>query len=234
MTTTIARPATAPARRGSRLRWSLAILITLIGIAVGVAEYSPVLGVRQIAVQGERQVTAQQVLTAAAIKRGTPLLRLNKAAIISRIEAFPAVRNVQVLTSLPSSVRIVVIERVPVAYRPIAGGYQILDADNVAFRNQAALPKTVPLIAAPAGTAQAAAAVTVAASLPPAVLTLVASIAVPTAQTITMTLTDGRVVLWGGTDQDSDKARLLPVLLTQPGGYFDLSDPQAVISRPAA
>jgi cell division protein FtsQ len=48
---------------------------------------------------------------------------------------------------------------------------------------------------------------------------------------VTLTLNDGRTVLWGGTDRSADKARLLSALLGQPGRYFDLSDPSSVISR---
>jgi hypothetical protein len=38
-------------------------------------------------------------------------------------------------------------------------------------------------------------------------------------------------VLWGGVERSADKARLLSVLLGQPGRFFDLSDPSTVISR---
>jgi cell division protein FtsQ len=50
-------------------------------------------------------------------------------------------------------------------------------------------------------------------------------------ESITLTLRDGRTVLWGGTDRNADKAKLLPAILGQPGRYFDVSDPDTVISR---
>ena len=85
----------------------------------------------------------------------------------------------------------------------------------------------------PGADAASAAAALVAGVLPAQVAHQIGSISAPSAETVTLTLTDGRTVLWGGTDRSPDKARLLPVLMGQPGSYFDLSDPSAVISRGA-
>ena len=60
---------------------------------------------------------------------------------------------------------------------------------------------------------------------------MLSSVSAPSQESVTLTLRDGRTVLWGGTDRSADKARLLSVLLGQPGRYFDLSDPSAVTSR---
>ena len=42
---------------------------------------------------------------------------------------------------------------------------------------------------------------------------------------ITLTLTDGRVVVWGTTDHTEEKAEKLAALLTQPGHTYDVSSP---------
>jgi cell division protein FtsQ len=42
---------------------------------------------------------------------------------------------------------------------------------------------------------------------------------------ITLTLGDGRVVIWGTTDRTEEKAEKLAALLTQPGRTYDVSSP---------
>jgi cell division protein FtsQ len=42
---------------------------------------------------------------------------------------------------------------------------------------------------------------------------------------ITLTLIDGRVVVWGTTDRTEEKALKLAALLTQPGQTYDVSSP---------
>jgi cell division protein FtsQ len=42
---------------------------------------------------------------------------------------------------------------------------------------------------------------------------------------ITLTLADGRVVIWGTTDRTDEKAEKLSALLTQPGKVYDVSSP---------
>jgi cell division protein FtsQ len=42
---------------------------------------------------------------------------------------------------------------------------------------------------------------------------------------VTLTLTDGRTVVWGTTDRTDEKAEKLAALLTQPGKVYDVSSP---------
>ena len=50
-------------------------------------------------------------------------------------------------------------------------------------------------------------------------------IGAPSVASITLTLLDGRVVVWGGTDRTAEKAQKLAALLTQPGHVYDVSSP---------
>jgi cell division protein FtsQ len=239
MTNTLLRPngagPTRRPRRAWRTRIVAAVLILLAAIVISVLEFTPVVGVRTVKVTGTRQLSQHQVIDAAAIKRGTPLLRVNKASIRARIAAIPDVLSVKVDTSLPSTVTLEVTERVAVAFRTEGDRFRLLDGNDVGFRLVSVAPKALPrLDVADNSSNQQSAAAAVAGSLPASVAKLVQTISAPTSESITLSLADGRVVLWGGTDRNQDKARLLPVLLRQPGRYFDLSDPDVVISRPSA
>jgi cell division protein FtsQ len=107
----------------------------------------------------------------------------------------------------------------------------LVDRDNVAFRTVSSAPKHLPRLLVSASGAPAAAAALVAGALPASILAKLSTVSAPTEESVTLALRDGRSVLWGGTDRSADKARLLAVLLKQPGRYFDLSDPSAVTSR---
>jgi cell division protein FtsQ len=71
----------------------------------------------------------------------------------------------------------------------------------------------------------------VASALGPQLLARVASIDAFDQNAITVLLTDSRVLHWGSADRSSDKARLLPTLLGQPGTQFDVSNPDQVVVR---
>ena len=53
----------------------------------------------------------------------------------------------------------------------------------------------------------------------------VGRIAAPSVASITLTFSDGRVVIWGTMDRTEEKAEKLTALLTQPGRTYDLSSP---------
>ena len=62
-------------------------------------------------------------------------------------------------------------------------------------------------------------------ALRPEVVAQVSRIAAPSVASITLTLTDGRQVIWGTTDRTDEKAEKLAALLTQPGHTYDVSSP---------
>jgi cell division protein FtsQ len=221
------------ANAGTR-RWLtfVAVAIVLL-VVVWLLGFSSVLGVGTVTVKGNHAVATTTIRETAAIRSGTPLLRLDKGAVQRRLAALPGVRSVTVTTSYPSTVTITVTERVAVAYRITGGGSELVDRDNVAFRTVTSTPAGLPLVDDSGDVSKGAAAATVAASLPAAVAKKVSTISVPSTESITLKLADGRTILWGGTDRSNEKARLLQALLGQPGTYFDLSDPGAVISRGA-
>jgi cell division protein FtsQ len=48
------------------------------------------------------------------------------------------------------------------------------------------------------------------------------------AETVTLTLADGRTVVWGGPERTGDKARILTALLRENAMTFDVSSPDVV------
>ncbi|MEO6502267.1 MAG: FtsQ-type POTRA domain-containing protein [Jatrophihabitantaceae bacterium] len=214
-------------------RWWHGIAVVLVlALLVWLVAFTSVLGVRTVKVVGARTLTAEQVRAAAGIRTGAPLARLDLDAVSSRLSAVAPIRTVTVSRSYPATVTIRITERVAVGYRPIDGGQVLLiDRDDVAFRAVKSPPAGLPRLLVTGSGASSAAAALVAGTLPATIGKTLGSISAPSEESITLTLRDGRTVLWGGVDRSADKARLLSVLLGQPGRYFDLSDPSAVISR---
>ncbi len=222
----------------------LAGAAVLILVAIWIVAFSPALGVRTVTVTGIKPITATQTLTAdqvrtaAKIGSGSPLIRLDTAAIRARIEALPDVAAATVTVAYPSTVRIQVTERVAVGYlaNSEAGGspFELVDGTGTQYRDIAAAPAGLPRFALPSGAAAKATGhdvSVVAAALNTVVLGQLSEISADSSDSITLVLRDGRMVTWGSADGSQQKAALLPSLLAQPGTHFDVSNPNLVVAR---
>ena len=241
MTTTASRPAAAgpvAARPLRRLPLVGAGAGVFVLIAVWVVAFSPLLGVRTVAVSGTRSLTVAQIRSAAAVSHGSPLIRLDTAAIRARVEALPEVASASVTVTYPSTVRIRVVERVPVGYLANVGtggsSFVLVDGSGAQYTEVTAAPAGLPRFALPSGSgAQATghAVAVVAAALSKPTLAALAQISADTPDSISLILRDGRTVSWGSAERSQQKAALLPALLTQAGSHFDVSNPGLVVVR---
>ena len=82
-----------------------------VGLVAWLLLFSPVLAVRTIAVRGTTRLTPAQVRAAADVVRGTPLARVDEAAVVRRVEALKQVAQVRVTRGWPSTLRLQVVER---------------------------------------------------------------------------------------------------------------------------
>ena len=235
-----------PSRRrmDPRRRWlvRVAVLVAAIAAACWVVLASPLLAVRSVQVDGATTLSADQVVAAAGIAEGTPLARVDTARAAAGVGALPQVATVEVTRGWPQTVVVTLAERVPVAVVEYDGGRSLVDRDGVLFDSITGSPPdgVVPLVVSDPGPDDAAttAALGALTSLPPEVRDQVTSVAASTADDVTLTLTDGRMVLWGSAEQTERKSRVLDGLLSQieagtlePAGTLDVSTPDAVVLR---
>jgi cell division protein FtsQ len=229
-----------------RVRWRAAFF-ALAGAGIVAAVAWALLGsrlfvVRSVAVTGTHLVPVSQVDGKADVPLGTPLSRVDTAAVARRVETIPQVASATVSTSWPDGLDIVVRERKPaVAVRMADGSYDLVDATGVIVRSADAKPASLPLFttsesgAALRGDAGLAAAAAVLAELPSWLSRSVASVsaaaAPPPAGPVTLRLRDGKTVLWGGTDRAAAKARELAILIGDSAHYYDVSAPGTVVTR---
>lgn len=210
-----------------RLRTVVAAALVLV-VALGAgAWFSPVLSVRSVQVQGVTVVSPQQVRDAAAIPAGTPLLQVDLGAAARRVAAIPRVATAQVDRTLPSGVRITVVERTPVAWVTGSGGSHLLDADGFDFATQPP-PAGLPELGVPTpgvNDPRTVAALSVLTMLPPPLREQVVRVSAVSPSAVELTLGQGRTVRWGGVEAAARKAAVLSALLTQPGRVYDVSSP---------
>jgi cell division protein FtsQ len=231
---TAAQPPPSRWGRNRTLLLATAAAVLLAVLAGWVVAFSPLLGARTVRVTGARTVPAEQVRAAAAIKSGTPLVRLDTAAVARRVGALPEVASVRVATHYPATVVITVVERVALGYVQAGTRYVLVDGTGDQFRTVRTQPRGLPLFAVPAGVqakATGQAVSSVAAALSPQLRARVASIQAFDPTAITLLMTDRRVVRWGSAERSAEKALILPTLLGQPGSQFDLTNPDQPFSR---
>jgi cell division protein FtsQ len=205
-----------------------AVLVAIVGVALALVLYlTPAMSARTIVVTGIGAVTREEVLDAARVQPGTPLLQINTSQVAERVAAIRRVASARVQRQYPSALRISIVERVPLVVKDFPDGPHLFDRDGVDFATGPP-PPALPYIdvADPGPTDPATrAALQVLIALRPEVLSQVGRIAAPSVASITLTLGDGRVVIWGTTDRCDEKAEKLGALLTQPGHTYDVSSP---------
>lgn len=204
------------------------VVLAVVGVGLGLILYfTPAMSARNIVVTGIGTVTREEVLDAAAVRPGTPLLQINTNQVADRVAAIRRVASARVQREYPSALRITIVERIPVAVKDFPDGPHLFDRDGVDFATGPP-PPALPYIdvANPAPSDPATkAALQVLTALRPEVSGQVGRIAAPSVASITLTLGDGRVVIWGTTERTEEKAEKLAALLTQPGRTYDVSSP---------
>jgi cell division protein FtsQ len=218
--------------------WKAAfVLIALAAIVAGVAWAllgSRFFVVRSVQVTGVHRVTRSQVIQAAAIPMGLPLIRVDAAAVSRRVEEITQVQSTQVTRSWPDGVTIAVTERTPAIAVARGSGYDLVDRFGVVVASASRRPRGMPLFlpAGPLlGSPSVAAAVAVLHELPAALSGRLRWLNAPAANDVTLHLTGGVTVVWGGPDRAVAKARVLAILMRTHAHLYDVSAPTVATTR---
>ncbi|EWM16595.1 cell division protein FtsQ/DivIB [Kutzneria sp. 744] len=225
-------------RRGKIIRRRIVALVVVfgtLGLLYGVY-FTPLLGVRSVEVLGTKDLTKPQVLDAAAVPSGNPMLTIDLAAIRDRVAALNRVASVNVSRSWPATVRIDVAERVAVGVIKTPGGAHLIDHTAKDFATVPSAPAGLPelqLTSSAITDPTAVAVVQVLMAVPEKIRAEVLSVSAKSPNSVVLALSAGRQVRWGGTADSPRKAAVLAALMSQPGKVYDVSSPQlATISNP--
>jgi len=224
-----------PTRRRSRL-----LLGTLMVVAAGVglvliAYLTPLMSVRSTDIRESGSVPTDEILRAAAVPHGTPLLQVDTKAVAQRIATIPTVESVRVQRAYPSTLRITVTERVPTVIVKSGDEVHVLDRSGVSFlhydKTQGVPPEVLklPVLETPnPGPADPTTreAITAVAGLPDPLREQVIRVSARSPVDITFILTENRRVIWGDADRGADKARTLTYLLRREAKEYNVTSPE--------
>jgi cell division protein FtsQ len=149
--------------RGRRLVAAVIAAAVAIVATSFVVSRSSLLHLRQLEVVGTTSLTRSEVVRLAGLSSSTNVLWFDPGAVERRLESDPWVATATVSRRLPGTIRISVVERVPVAMIRDERGFTVLATDGVALSTvepDPALPEIVVVAGSSArpGNAQARAA----------------------------------------------------------------------------
>ena len=231
--------------------------LAITGIVAGVAWAlvgSRFLVVRSIQVTGTHLVPRAEVLAAAGIPDGLPLIRVNTAAVADRIERITQIESAQVSRAWPdrgedlgarahAGARGGQWPRVSAdrqVRRGRGAGRQAAAADAALHAAPGSPSAGSPSAGSPSAGSQSAgpqalaslrgspavyAAAAVLRELPATLAGKVTEVAAPSASDVTLTLAGGITIVWGGTDRPAAKAKELAVLMRVRARSYDVSAP---------
>lgn len=223
----------------------LAVALLLLGGGVPWVLYgSDWLRVERVTVSwregGPRHLTARQVLTAAAVPVGEPMISLDRGAVRERVlDSLPRVADVEVVRAWPHGVSLKVTERQAMVVMRTADGYVEVDAAGVPFAEVAKVPAGVPLLELDVADSPSLrrfdeervrqGAVAVVAALPESLRRQVRVVSATSYDAVTLRLRDDRTVRWGSPEQSVAKAETLTRLMqaADDATHYDVSVPSA-------
>jgi cell division protein FtsQ len=212
--------------------WGLTTVVVLVvvvgGVGVWAAYFSQWFALRSIAVTGNTTVTKEEVVRRLALTPGEPLMRVDLDEATSRVEGIRVVASAHVDREFPHTLRVQLVERVPVAYVDRPDGAHLVDKTGVDFATIPTPPegsaKLVVARAAP-GDPATAAALAVLSQLPDELRVQVAQVDAKSEIEVSVTLGDGRVVVFGSSKEVPRKAQVALALLSQPAQTYNVSSP---------
>lgn len=216
----------------------LAVLLTAGGIWVLYG--SSWTRVEQVKASGTQVLTPDEVLAAAAVPVGAPLISVDTDDIEDRLRRkLPRIDSVEVVRSWPHGIGLKVTERKPVLLIEKGANFIEVDDEGVRFATVAKAPEGVPLLELASGDTPTLRrfgpdrllreAVRVTGDLPESIAREVRTVQAGSYDSITLGLAGDRTVIWGSAEQGEAKARALTALMKAAprAGNFNVSAPTA-------
>lgn len=214
--------------------------ILLIVILIWVLFFSSILGLKTASVHvkgldGETDVTVADIRGVMSQWEGAPTLRLPSGHIEAGLtDAFPLIKDASVSAQAPHGATVTLSMRDPVACLVVDKKCVAIDADGVELSMPQETASKLPHLTLGQGqeaTGEAASAmIDVLGSLEKETRGRVDSIAVSDTLQVTLKLDSGAQVIWGRSEDNAFKAKVLAVLLTQEASSYDVSVPSAPVT----
>lgn len=227
-------------RRGPVLVAGLVLALLLAAGCTWVLYGSSWLRVEKVTSAGTEVLTAQQVLAAAAVPVGAPMVSVDTDEIEARLRGLlPRIDSVDVVRAWPHGIGLKVTERKPVLLIRKGAEFVEVDSSGVRFDTVGHAPEGVPVLELSSQQSPSGRrfdeerllheAVGVAGDLTEAVRKETLQVKVRSYDSVVLELTGGRSVVWGSGEQGGAKSRALTALLkaSPKADRFDVSVPTA-------
>ncbi|MBO0816809.1 MAG: FtsQ-type POTRA domain-containing protein [Actinobacteria bacterium] len=212
--------------------------LAIVGVMAWALLGSKLLVVRSVRVAGNgNAVPAGQVLAAAHVVHGQPLIWVNTGAIARRVAQLRQVQSAQVSKDWPTTLVITVRLREPLFALPVHGGYALVDAFGVTVRDVTTRPPGLPLLTVNTdsgtlrGSPAVRAAAAVLAELPQRVTRKVRSVTTGGPNDVSVKLANGAIVIWGGAERGAIKAKELEILIHRHARVYDVSGAGTAVTK---
>lgn len=216
--------------------------VTLVSLLAYFLGWSGLMTIDQIKVTGLSKtqkvssLTSKEVIKLSGIKIGQPIARVNSSSVKRKLLALPQVLDVKVNRKLPNSVLIELkMRKVEIAVTASGGGFLVGDASGVTFAKVNKVPRGVPIIKTSTSKLLLSQTLRVFHGLPSKIQNRVISIDAKTRDSITFNLTQGVQIIWGGSQEQDLKIKVLNALLADENNKnvknFDISSPLAPTVR---
>lgn len=209
-----------------------AVVVIVVALVL-VAFFTPLMSVRNTTIDGAKGVQSGEILHAADVPSGTPLLRVDTRVVAQRVAAIASIESARVQREYPSSLRITVVERRPTARVVDSDKVHILDRTGVSYLTYAtkglpgefaALPEFTTPNPGPSDPTTVAA-MKATAGLPAEISEQLIAVDASSPVDIEFTLKGNRKVIWGDSARGDEKARTLGFLLSRKASEYNVSSP---------
>lgn len=229
---------TAHLRRRKIIWASIAGSLAAVMIFVGIGVFTPVLALQAVVVEGATRVPADQIMAALQPQINKPLPLVDMGAVRKAVEAQPLVKSYSAVAVPPHTLVIKIVERSPIGYVMVNKDLTMVDPAGVVLEVSTERIPGVPLITVEGGDVNSKgfkAAIDVILSLPSALAGQLEEVIANTTDDVTLVLTGGARVFWGGPENAAMKNRVLAQLLAvNPVGSvseYDVSSPKTAVVR---
>lgn len=212
--------------------------VAALALFVVVGVFTPLMGVREIEIVGASSLDVSELEQSLERLDGVPLAAVNDSDVAQALERFPLVQRYAVERVPPHTLRVRIVERVPVLAIENGDALQHFDAAGVHVGSAEGPVEGVPK--AQGGTRQLDSAAFEAGArivrdMPADLRDRMVEVKASGDQDVTFTTSDGLQVVWGSAEDTRRKAVVLRTLLDALGGrsieLIDVSSPAAPIFR---
>lgn len=212
---------------------SLVLLVVLVIVAV----FSPLLAIKKIEIVGAERVSEKEISKDLAFLKGLPLPQVSNDVIVEKLAKYTLIDSVSAVSLPPSTLRVQIVERVPIAIVSINGISYLYDAVGVQLGR--ASGEKLPIIynsGDPKTDGNFRQAISILLQIPISLLPRVYAIKATSKDNATLFMRSfSQQVLWGDSSEPGLKARVLNSLLENYKGkygiVFDVSAPNSPTVR---